>query len=110
MAHRQHSSEGAAARGVGEAPASSAPPKPNINAQALQQLVDQAAHFNVFSIPDTELSDAVIHAPGNNDCAIGIKVSEILHRFEVFARAAKGNECFGRGHWQVHTSVDGNTG
>lgn len=83
MAHRQHSSQGAAVRGAGGAPASSAPPQPNINAQALQQLVDQAAHFNMFSIPDAKVSDAVIHAAEGNHSVIGIRVSETLHRFAV---------------------------
>lgn len=71
-----------AGTGNGEVPASS-PPEPNISADVLQQLVDEAAHFNAFSISDAGNTDAAILAPGGGNKVIGMRVNEILHRFYV---------------------------
>jgi hypothetical protein len=47
------------------------------------RLLDQAAYFNTFSIPDTKYSDVGIRAPGHPNGIIGIGVRELLHRFCV---------------------------
>jgi hypothetical protein len=49
----------------------------------LQRLVDQAAHFNMFSIPDAKNSDVAIVAAGGSNSVTGIRVRETLHRFDV---------------------------
>lgn len=87
MANQQVSKPSAASPGVGpgagRAPAS-APAEPTISAEALQQLVDEAAHFNMFSIPDAaRTSDAGIPAQSGGNGVIGIRVNETLHRFEI---------------------------
>ena len=46
----------------------------------LQRLVDQAAYFNVFSLPDKKNSDIAIKGQGN---IIGFTVNEDLHRFAI---------------------------
>src|SRR6185295_4395754 len=46
----------------------------------LQRLVDQAAGFNLFAIPQRE-SGGAIPAPGGG--AIGLQLSEALHRFDI---------------------------
>lgn len=69
------------AGGAGRAPGPLSP-EPNISAQALQQLVDQAAHFNMFSVPAPENSDSRILGP-SGDGMVGIRICEELHRFDV---------------------------
>jgi hypothetical protein len=51
--------------------------------EIIQHLLDQAAFFNVFAIPDPQHSHTVIYAPGNVNGVIGVRVSEVLHRFEM---------------------------
>lgn len=80
MANQQGSNQSASGQGTGRAPAPQ--PPPNISAEALQQLIDQAAHFNMFSIPDAQDSDITIHAANNNDVT-GLRIKETLHRFDI---------------------------
>jgi len=49
----------------------------------MQHLLDQAAWFNMFSIPDAELSNAAIRVLDNSNRVIGITIRELLHRFEA---------------------------
>ncbi len=65
-------------------------PQPSIGAEALQQLVDQAAHFNIYSAPDTQ-TDASILATGSSSC-IGLRISERLRRFQVEVQRATSKE------------------
>jgi hypothetical protein len=82
MANQQGSKQSAASPDVG--PGAGKSPGPNINAETLQRLVDEAAHFNMFSIPDSAGgSDVRIRATGRGDGVIGLRVSETLHRFDV---------------------------
>lgn len=74
MANQQASQQAVDAR----APA---PPEPNFSAEALQRLVDEAAHFNLFSLPGAPPS--ALLAPGGGNHPVGLKLSETLHRFEV---------------------------
>ena len=81
MANRQGSIQSATGARAGSAPAPS-PPQPNISAEVLQQLVDQAAHFKMFSLPAAQNSEVTIHAAGSNNDVTGIRVLETLHRFD----------------------------
>src|SRR3989442_6937604 len=58
------------------------PSQPGISAEVLQRLVDQAAHFNVLSIPDRENPGAAIYDSGSKNIT-GIRINETLHRFYV---------------------------
>src|SRR6266850_3669866 len=64
------------------------PSLPDINAETypfevvLHEL-DQAAYFNMFSVPDPQHTNTAILAPGNPRDVIGIEVKEVLHRFDV---------------------------
>lgn len=60
--------------------------EPNRTAEALQQLVDRAASFNLYALPDSQETSAAIRAPGNEASVIGVKIHERLHRFEVVTR------------------------
>ena len=55
-------------------------------AQAVQDVVDRAAHFNLFSMPDRSAGDAAIFAPGSSGTVIGVRSQEVLHRFSVVCR------------------------
>lgn len=48
--------------------------------QALQRLVDEAASFNVFAVPDRQGSGGAIQGSGG---VIGLQASEALHRFDI---------------------------
>lgn len=54
--------------------------------EIVQYLVDQAAYFNMFSMPGAT-ADPSIFAPSNSKTVIGIKVNEVLHRFAVTTQA-----------------------
>lgn len=82
MANQQRSSQSASRQRVGGGPAPP-PPQQNINPEVLQRLVDQAAHFNMLSIPDSANADVAIAARGSSNVVVGINVSEVLHRFDV---------------------------
>jgi hypothetical protein len=55
---------------------------PNIRPEELQRLVDQAAHFNVFSVPDYGDSHVPIVANGKGEVT-GLNICESLHRFRL---------------------------
>lgn len=68
------------------------PPAPGPGAgapspEAVQRLVDQAAHFNMFSLPDRNISNATIPAPGDAGGVIGWNIHEVLHRFDIISQA-----------------------
>ena len=71
--------------------ASAAPPAPTASkgstpsARTLQHLIDEAAHFNVFSVPDSADSTAINGTGG----VIGFNIDEVLHRFVVDTQAPK---------------------
>ncbi len=58
-----------------------------ISAEVLQRVVDQAAHFNVLSVPSGRKETAVT-AQGNGSNIIGFNIDETLHRFVVDVQAA----------------------
>jgi hypothetical protein len=65
------------------------PPAPrtsSLSAEVVQHLVDRAAHFNMFSLPDSSLSNPAILASGHSNSVIGVKVHEVLHRFEIITQ------------------------
>jgi hypothetical protein len=77
----------------GSGAGATAPPPPapgpsarTLSAEVVQHLVDQAAHFNMFSMPDPSLSNAAILAPGNSNSVIGVRVHELLHRFAIITQ------------------------
>lgn len=61
-------------------PASSQPSASPYSPEVLQRIVDQAAYFNVFSLPDKKITDVLIENQGET---IGFRVHEQLHRFAV---------------------------
>ena len=70
--------------GAASAPA---PTLPDINAETypfdvVQQMLDQAAYFNMYSVTDGKDADCRI-ATGSQQNAIGFRVSEKLHRFQI---------------------------
>jgi hypothetical protein len=65
------------------------PPAP---ADVVQHLVDRAAHFNLFSLPDPSVTAPAILGPGRSPAVIGVHVREVLHRFRV-ASAAPTSRC-----------------
>jgi hypothetical protein len=75
----------AAGRGAGTAgiPGAAGHPSPD----AVQDQVDQAAYFNMFSMPGRSASNSSIVAPDNSNRVIGVNVQETLHRFSVDTHA-----------------------
>lgn len=69
-------SAGAPSGGAGAAAPATAP-----SPQLMQHLVDQAANFNIFSMPGPS-GNAPIRQ-GTSGSVIGIRVQEALHRFDV---------------------------
>jgi len=78
----QYGSNRSTAPGAG-APSPAASSQPNIRPDELQRLVDQAAHFSMFSIPEKNGSNAPIFAETGGDVVTGMKISEVLHRFKI---------------------------
>jgi hypothetical protein len=69
----------------------SSPSLPDLNTETypfevVQHLLDQAAYFNIFSIPDSQYTSTAIHALNKAGGVIGIEINEILHRFEVIVQ------------------------
>jgi hypothetical protein len=61
---------------------------PDINAETypfevVQHLLDQAAYFNMLSIPDPQRLPAAILAPDKSGGLIGVQVHEVLHRLGI---------------------------
>jgi hypothetical protein len=72
----------AAARVAAPSPADSGA----ISPQVLQSVIDRAAHFNMFSMPDPALANPAICASGSSGSLIGMNVCESLHRFHISVR------------------------
>lgn len=73
-------------------PAAGASPPPGAGGatyspEVLQRLVDQAAHFNAFSLPDAARPRVAIRGQGNNGDVLGFRVCEDLHRFTIKTEA-----------------------
>jgi hypothetical protein len=51
--------------------------------ETVQDLLDQAAYFNMLSTPNLSTQDPGIHADTNRSAIIGIHVNEILHQFNI---------------------------
>jgi hypothetical protein len=88
------SSKPSAGQNQGDAGATSSPPAllggpggSDVAPDVAQYLVDQAAYFNIFSMPGASASDTSILAPSNSNRVIGIRVNEVLHRFAVNTQA-----------------------
>jgi hypothetical protein len=79
-------SSGAGAGATAPPPAAPGPSASTLSAEAVQHLVDRAAHFNMFSMPDPSLSNPAILAPGNSNSVIGMRIHEVLHRFDIITR------------------------
>ena len=74
--------------GGGAAASATSTSLPDINAETypfdtVQHLLDQAAYLNLFSVPDRQSSPVAITSTERSGGVIGIRVSEVLHRFEV---------------------------
>src|SRR5205085_7544399 len=81
MSNQQASSRRAGGAGAGSPPPSAAAGA--YSPEALQRLVDRAAYFNAFSLPDEKESVVAIRGGGNNGDIIGFRVREDLRRFAV---------------------------
>jgi hypothetical protein len=57
----------------------------------LQRLVDKAAYFNAFSLPDAKDCDVTIRGQGSNGDCIGFRVNEDLHRLAVTVQPLTGD-------------------
>ena len=80
-------------RPSGPGVAATAPPSPapgpsarTLSAEVAQHWVDRAAHFNMFSMPDPSVSNPAILAPGNSNSVIGLRIAEVLHRFDIITQ------------------------
>lgn len=52
----------------------------------VQHCIDQAAHFNMFSRPDPRISNPGIFAPDDPAIMTGMKINELLHRFDILTQ------------------------
>src|SRR5947209_967779 len=55
----------------------------SVSAEEVQDLMDRAAHCNMFSMPDRSVSHSSIVAPGTSNSVIGLRINEDLHRFVI---------------------------
>jgi hypothetical protein len=51
--------------------------------ELVQRLLDEAAYFNLFSIPDAGSGDVAMTATGSDSVVTGLRIREILCRFAV---------------------------
>jgi hypothetical protein len=63
-------------------------PLPDINAETnpfdtVEHLLDQAAHFNLYSVPVPNDRGAAVTMEGNSAEVVGFRIHEVLHRFDV---------------------------
>lgn len=65
---------------VAQAATSTPSPSTSYTPEFLQPLIDQAAIFNIYAMPDANSSTAI---RTNNGDVIGFKASESLHRFDI---------------------------
>lgn len=81
------SNQQASSQPSGTGDTSSAPPpgagSSTYSPEVLQRLVDQAAYFNVFSLPDKKITDIAIKSQDGVRNIIGFRVQEQLHRFVI---------------------------
>ena len=49
----------------------------------IQRLVDQAASFNLFVMPDSRAPVSVLRSPGQSTGSFGIEGAETIHRFDI---------------------------
>lgn len=67
------------------------PSLPDINAgthsfDLLQRLLDEAAYFNLFSVPDPQSANVAISHPNIPGGVIGFRIHQVLHRFDISVR------------------------
>jgi hypothetical protein len=75
--------------GVGVAappPSAPGPGARTLSAEVVQDLVDRAGHFNMFSMPAPSLSEPAILASGQANGIIGMRIHEVLHRFAIITQ------------------------
>src|SRR4051812_46480960 len=89
MSNQQASSRPAGGAGAGPAPPQGADAGA-YSPEALQRLVDKAAYFNAFSLPDAKQSGGVIRSQGGD--IIGLRVCEDLCRFAVTVQPPTADE------------------
>lgn len=82
MANQESANRSTAGPVAGSGPPA-LPPEPSIRPEELQRLVDQAAHFNIFSMPDAKGTNTPVLARGSKDVVTGMNISETLHRFRI---------------------------
>lgn len=68
---------------------------PDLNAETypfelVQHLLDQAAYFNLFSVPDPPPSGPEIRTPWGDGAIVGLRVNEELRRFNLDVRVPSG--------------------
>jgi hypothetical protein len=56
---------------------------PGVDPKYVQHLLDQAAYFNMLSLPDPREPNMPIPVSGDSGSVIGTYVSSLLHRFDV---------------------------
>ena len=59
----------------------------NISPELAQHVVDQAAYFSMFSMPDMNARGCSIMAADGSNLVIGMEVHEVLHRFSIRTEA-----------------------
>jgi hypothetical protein len=57
---------------------------PVLSPETVQRAVDQAAHFNLYAMPDPDVPDVGINGGGRG--LVGIRAHQVLHRFSVACR------------------------
>lgn len=57
---------------------------PALSPEAIQQAVDQAAHFNLYAVPDPDARNVGI--TNRSGGAVGIHARQVLHRFSIVCR------------------------
>jgi len=70
--------------------AAGTPAVADVSPQVVQSAIDEAAHFNLFSIPDPECPPEAITGPAGQ--IIGMCVCECLHRFQITVQAPSARE------------------
>jgi hypothetical protein len=55
----------------------------DVSPELVQYWVDRAAHFNMYSRPDPGNTNAAIAAPGDSGGIVGMRIAEMLHRFDI---------------------------
>lgn len=71
------------------APTVSTPPTPSYPREFVQNLLDQAAFFNLLAVPDRDCSNVAIR--GGGDGIIGVRLHNTLHRLNVITTPPSAN-------------------